>query len=839
MRIPTRTNGGMRMLRQRPRHMQKNFSILSQIVKLRTHPPSQQRLLISLKRKKVLTATTSLLNKLNLTQLGCLQSLSFADMETRQNTIARAISNTSTWIFERPEFLDWLGGRNLNEHKGLFWIKGKPGSGKSVMMKQMLMQLRISQSSSAIISFFFNAHGSPLEKRPLGLFRSLLHQLLRQRRHLFTSFLPKFQTKQDTLKPDWEWGEGELREYFSDVVTSAQVPSMIVFIDALDECERDSEMRRVVSFLAELASSAVLSGCRFYVCMSSRHFPQISVLGCLEITMESWNASDIFKYVQSKLCLQDTAGVDFQKDVRDKASGVFLWVVLVVSSLLKKKDEGGTVKDMRRILQSVPDELDALFTGCFRTVSGKDRQKTLKLMQWILFAERPLTPMEISCALAFSVDYPPKSQKSWQKSDHYSDDDAQIERILQILSKGLVEVKVDDNSGYGVSGNKVVRFRIQRRHVVQFIHESVRDFLLHHNGLQIIDPSLSQHAFGKSHDALTRACISYLSIEELQASLRTEELQIDQLSSKHEKREVASKAVSSYRQYIFWDYAVRSIFEHAARADSTGLDQRHLAIMFNWDGQRVFHAWRYFNHCLRVTDYRDIQGSRTVFLHIASESGLLTCVSDLLGWGIDIDIEGGRFKFALIAAASQGHEAVVRLLLEHGADIGAKGDDGRTALHEAAENGHEAVVWMLLEQGADVDAKSDDGRTALHEAAENGHEAVVRMLLEQGADVNAMNYYGWNGGTVLHEAASQGHASLMKMNPEAAFRWFAIVAIALLLIAPTLLVSSICPARRWRKLMAEAYVGVFKTLHAVGDAVARTVIRCITVSKTATASEGP
>ncbi len=178
---------------------------------------------------------------------------------------------------------------------------------------------------------------------------------------------------------------------------------MIVFIDALDECEEESGeyeeesgVRRVVSFFAELTSSAVSSGCRFNVCMSSRHYPQISVPGCLEIFIENCNASDIFKYVQSKLCLQDTWGMDFQKEIVKKASGVFLWVVLVVRSLLKKKDEGGTIKQMQQILQSVPKKLDKLFTGYFETVNVEDCQRTLNLMQWILFAERPLTPMEIN-----------------------------------------------------------------------------------------------------------------------------------------------------------------------------------------------------------------------------------------------------------------------------------------------------------------------------------------------------------------------------------------------------------------------------------------------------------
>jgi hypothetical protein len=224
---------------------------------------------------------------------------------------------------------------------------------------------------------------------------------------LLTLFLPKFRAKQ-TLGSGWEWQEGELCEYFSDIITSGQISSMFVFIDALDECEKESEVCRVVSFFAKLTSSAASSGYQFHVCMSSRHYPHISVPECLEIITESWNAVDILKYVQSELCLQNQSGIHFQEDVAAKASGVFLWVVLVVASLLKKKDEGGTVKEMRRILESVPEELEKLFTRCFETVNVQDRQRTLRLMQWILFAQRPLTPVEINCALAFSVGCRPK-----------------------------------------------------------------------------------------------------------------------------------------------------------------------------------------------------------------------------------------------------------------------------------------------------------------------------------------------------------------------------------------------------------------------------------------------
>jgi type II secretory ATPase GspE/PulE/Tfp pilus assembly ATPase PilB-like protein len=76
-------------------------------------------------------------------------------------------------MFEMSEYRGWIERRSITENKGLLWIKGKPGSGKSVMIKNMLMHVQTHQPSSCIISFFFNARGGPLEKRPLGLYQSL------------------------------------------------------------------------------------------------------------------------------------------------------------------------------------------------------------------------------------------------------------------------------------------------------------------------------------------------------------------------------------------------------------------------------------------------------------------------------------------------------------------------------------------------------------------------------------------------------------------------------------------------------------------------------------------
>jgi len=136
------------------------------------------------------------------------------------------------------------------------------------------------------------------------------------------------------------------------------------------------------------------------------------------------------------------------------------------------------------------------------------------------------------------------------------DDDAQIEKALRTLSEGLAEIK----QAYAGGGDSIIEGTatplIRDGRNVQFIHESVRDFLLHRDGLRLIYPGLGQSVVGKSHDQLAKACISYLS---------TKELQINRFPSidDNDGHSAASNVVNSYVGYVFWDYAVLSLFAHA------------------------------------------------------------------------------------------------------------------------------------------------------------------------------------------------------------------------------------------------------------------------------------
>ena len=83
-------------------------------------------------------------------------------------TIKIAYAKTCKWLLKNSEYLNWLNPNKFNEHHGLLWIKGKPGSGKSTLMKFALADARKEIKDKIVISFFFNTRGEDLEKVEQG-----------------------------------------------------------------------------------------------------------------------------------------------------------------------------------------------------------------------------------------------------------------------------------------------------------------------------------------------------------------------------------------------------------------------------------------------------------------------------------------------------------------------------------------------------------------------------------------------------------------------------------------------------------------------------------------------
>jgi hypothetical protein len=134
-------------------------------------------------------------------------SLSFSDMRVREEAIPEAHAATFEWVFKDPqnngngEEVEWpsLPKWLQDTNDPLYWITGKPGSGKSTLMKFVFEhpQLRCHLKNYArelpllLAGFFFWNPGSKNQKSHEGLVRTLLYQCLNARQDLIPAVAPR------------------------------------------------------------------------------------------------------------------------------------------------------------------------------------------------------------------------------------------------------------------------------------------------------------------------------------------------------------------------------------------------------------------------------------------------------------------------------------------------------------------------------------------------------------------------------------------------------------------------------------------------------------------------
>ena len=112
-------------------------------------------------------------------------------------------------------------------------------------------------------------------------------------------------------------------------------------MDALDECLED-QARNIIEFFESLGEITMSTAIHFHICFSSRHYPHITVKRGLQLILESQlgHSDDISSYLTSKLKIGESEQAkQIPNQIVQKASGIFLWVVLVVQVLNKEYDK--------------------------------------------------------------------------------------------------------------------------------------------------------------------------------------------------------------------------------------------------------------------------------------------------------------------------------------------------------------------------------------------------------------------------------------------------------------------------------------------------------------------
>lgn len=730
--------------------------------------PSFKRVLAQLK-EAVEEAKNPYIAKIGQEDQPCLRTLFFESMTYRKSETSKAHGSTCTWVLLNHAFTEWQSSSN-----GLLWIKGHPGSGKSTLMAFLRANIEQSQTSRALfVDFFFSGRGDVLQKSPSGMYRSLLHQLYQQSMHARSKILEIFEEKTRTIgNNDWEWQAFELRAMLKTVVREvAEIKEITIFVDALDEAvdeHGEKASQALLQYFYELNDSKVvdegiLGGLK--ICIACRHYPVVGSLGPgTIIEVEKWNFFDIRDFIHDTLRitvlgwnLESTESHErLVSAIAEKADGNFQWASLRVPKLAEHLNDGDkTFEGIEKMIASESNELFPLYESIFNSDISIDlREQALFFWQWVCFAESPLSLTELRYAMVCD-DEDAIVLRSCEDSEHFVETDKQMEKLARSLSGGLVEVR-----------------SYEKKTTVQFIHETVREFL-HLQGLQLlvskivaVPASYEGAILGKSHARLARSCLNYLRIDKVQQ----EALEwLDGVDSRPS----------------FLEYATKSWKFHAESAENNGVPQECIVEIFSslsdyfevWvDIFRKLESWHKRCPARRSTLLHDAVDSnlRSVVkvllqckvsvnikndygvtaLHLAASHGNEEIAALLLDAGADVDVEDGFEATPLGEAATNGHESVAKLLVNRGADINGGNARYGTALGSAAAKGALPLVQFLIDNGADVNARSSFNETALQMAANKGREAVVNLLISRGADVNAAS--GKDYGNALHVAARSG-----------------------------------------------------------------------------------
>ena len=644
------------------------------------------------------------------------------------NDISDPVDKTCEWLSKHPKYLECF-----NRQHGLLWIKGKPGAGKSTLVRHVLATDERTRHAIVFASFFFHARGSVLQKSPLGLFRSLLHQILQQVPELLLRFSSIFQKKCETqgkIGEKWHWHERDLEDFFKiHVAGAAKTYKMRIYVDALDECGK-AAASNLVGFFTRLMNKVAFTNASLSICFSCRHYPDVALGNGLEVCIEDENHDDIELYIQNTIenAVHDKETAEVIRDeVVRKSSGNFQWTVLVLPKVVDLYGNGYPLKIIKSHIQAIPSELEELYQELLKEIPDEDLPHSLRLMQWICFALRPLSLEELRFATIVDANTPYQSISDCQNAEEcgYAKTDEQMKKRIRHLSRGLAEAKQHENIW-----------------IAQFIHQSVKDYLIQ-SGLQILDKHSSGNAAGRAHFQLSRSCIRYIAMKEIS----------------NQTRPYGRNLIPDFP---LLQYAITSWISHAKEVEKKNMSQEDLLVFFYPPASELLQLWIHIYQGIHVNSL-ECPFSNTTLLHVASRYYLSSVVSAILNLdNVEADLKDANDRTPLSWAAEYGHEAIVKLLIERdNVETDSKDIYDLTPLSWAAEHGHETIVKLLIERDdVETDSKDIYDRTSLSLAAERGHETIVKLLIEQDVDMNSKNY---DGRTPLSLAAERGHETIVKL----------------------------------------------------------------------------
>ncbi|KAF1957630.1 hypothetical protein CC80DRAFT_410755, partial [Byssothecium circinans] len=333
---------------------------------------------------------------------GCLRALYFNQIYSRKERVKPAHLETFQWILDdeaiddalhdanQHKFRQWL--RCLDADKNVFWISGKPGSGKSTLMKFLVGHSKLQQQADEwigarkvlVVDYFFWRPGTYLQRSLKGLLRSLIFQILKERRDFIASAFPRHEWM--ISGDQYEFTQTELLEALRKIIVLAQEEDfrILFFIDGLDEFDDRDDQSDIVPDERELLDTLGIfsNSPAVKLCVSSRPWSAFQkkfgqdVLRTFPI--HELTKNDIKKYIDEKLVdnpdfqsldIGDVGRSSLVEELLQAAQGVFLWVYFATRALLDGIDREDRLWQLQDKIRKLPPKLKDLYSHILSSIA--------------------------------------------------------------------------------------------------------------------------------------------------------------------------------------------------------------------------------------------------------------------------------------------------------------------------------------------------------------------------------------------------------------------------------------------------------------------------------------
>ncbi|KAF2177303.1 hypothetical protein K469DRAFT_644493 [Zopfia rhizophila CBS 207.26] len=298
-----------------------------------------------------------------------------------------------------------------------YFINGKAGSGKSTLMKFIVNNNSTREALSRwadsdevlVINFFFWNLGTTLQKSNVGMLRALIHSVLEKHPELIPTVFPSLYQNWKDSYADHEPSYAEVKRAFKIMIEkSSTFLKLCIFIDGIDEF--DGNHRDLSQFLHSLSSQKlklVISSRPINACLHTFQ-------GCPSLRLQDLTKGDMEIFVKGKLCSHPSMAEltncfpvetgELVREIQSKASGVFLWVRLVVRLLVDGLEDGDDIRDLRNKLRSLPPDLRDLYQRMMSKMAPEYQTQAAEIFQLFhiwnsLITDQPLSTIVLYFAI--------------------------------------------------------------------------------------------------------------------------------------------------------------------------------------------------------------------------------------------------------------------------------------------------------------------------------------------------------------------------------------------------------------------------------------------------------